>query len=384
VFCPGRHGLAEEGVALASISLEQRIADTGGRSAGFDYLRIVLAAAVVLWHSFTTAYGNGFAYSFLTTPWRPVVAVIVPMFFALSGWLVAGSLFRNSLPSFIGLRAIRIVPALAVETLLSAFVLGPLLTTVALSTYLTSPVFFKYLCNVIGWIHYQLPGLFLTNPVANRVNGQLWTVPWELWCYASLLIAGWLRIAKARTVFLGLTVLGTIGLFLFEVFVRHGGMDQENGVAPPALLMGFLSAVAIFLWRDKLPWSTTWAIASAVLLVGLLLIPGGDYLIGFPAAYVTIWLGLLNPKKEGFLKSADYSYGLYIYHYAIQQALVFSFVWARQWYIVFPATFVITGAFAAFSWHLIEKPALGLRRHLPHVDRFFASLSRSFKISQAL
>jgi peptidoglycan/LPS O-acetylase OafA/YrhL len=351
-----------------AITLEQRIAETGGRSTGFDYMRIALAVAVVLWHSFTTAYGNGFAYSFLTTPFRPLVAVLVPMFFALSGWLVAGSLFRNSIPAFLGLRVIRIVPALAVETLLSALILGPILTTAALGHYFASPIFFKYLANVIGWIHYQLPGLFLTNPVANRVNGQLWTVPWELWCYASLTVAGLLRLIRSRTLFLAAVIVGTVGLFGFEV-VMHGRMDQENGVAPPALLMAFLSAVALYLYRDRLPWSGVLCAVSAAVLVVLLFVPGGDYLIGFPAAYATIYLGLLNPEKVSLLRGADYSYGLYIYHYVIQQALVFILPNERHWYVVFPAVFVLGSGFAAFSWHLVEKPALTLKRYFPLIEQ---------------
>jgi peptidoglycan/LPS O-acetylase OafA/YrhL len=70
------------------MTLEERMAATGSRASGFDYLRIILATAVVFWHSFTTAYGNQFAYSFLSTPYRAPIAVLVPMFFALSGFLV--------------------------------------------------------------------------------------------------------------------------------------------------------------------------------------------------------------------------------------------------------------------------------------------------------
>lgn len=358
-------------------TLAERIEETGNRSTGFDYMRIGLATAVVFWHSFTTSYGNAFAYGFLTTPFRPLVAAIVPMFFALSGFLVAGSLFRNSVSTFVGLRVIRIVPALAVETLLSAFILGTLLTTVPLRQYFASPIFFKYLCNIVGWIHYQLPGLFLTNPVPNRVNGQLWTVPWELWCYFSLTLAALLRVVRMRAVFLGATVLGTIALFAFEALIHHGHMDQENGVAPPALLMAFLSAVAIYLYRDKLPWSGAWCAASAVVLVGLFEIPGGDYLVGFPAAYVTIYLGLLNPRKIRLLQGADYSYGLYIYHYVIQQAYVYLVPAGRHWYFVFPVSFVLGSAFAAGSWTLIEKPALRLRSRLPTFERLFGEKLRT-------
>jgi peptidoglycan/LPS O-acetylase OafA/YrhL len=358
-------------VRRGTVTIKMRQEETGGRATGFDYLRIILAVAVVFWHSFTTAYGNGFAYGFLTTPWRPFVAVIVPMFFALSGFLVAGSLFRNSKSTFIGLRVIRIVPALSVETLLSAIILGPMLTKFGLHAYFTSPILFKYLGNITGWIHYQLPGLFLTNPVANRVNGQLWTVPWELWCYALLLLSALTRVVRIRTLFAAAVIFGTIGLFVYEV-IAHGQMDQENGVAPPALLMGFLSAVVIYLYRDKLPWSGWLAVTSTVVMAALFWMPGGDYLIGFPAAYTTVYLGLLNPPKSW---GADYSYGLYIYHYVIQQALVFLLPASRHWYIVFPVSFVLTAIFAAGSWHLVEQPALKRKDLLPYIERFFARLN---------
>lgn len=366
------------------MTIGERMIVTGGRATGFDYMRIILAVAVVFWHSFTTSYGNGFAYSLLTTPIRPIVAVIVPMFFALSGFLVAGSLFRNTIASFIGLRVIRIVPALAVETLLSAIILGPLLTVLSSSSYFSSPIFYKYLCNILGWIHYQLPGLFLHNPVEGKVNGQLWTVPWELWCYAALTLGALIRIIRVRLLFVSLTILATISLFLAEIFVLHGGMDQENGVAPPALLMSFLSAVSIYLYRDKLPWSISLAIGSAAVLVALLFVPGGDYLLGFPAAYSTIYIGLLNPGKIKLLRGADYSYGLYIYHYVIQQALVSTLPVLRHWWFVFPASFVIGSAFAAFSWRFIEKPALKSRRYLPMVETLFGRIDLGKKMARSI
>jgi peptidoglycan/LPS O-acetylase OafA/YrhL len=275
----------------------------------------------------------------------------------------------------VGLRAIRIVPALAVETLLSAIILGPLLTTHAIRSYFTDPLFFKYLCNIVGWIHYRLPGLFLSNPVSDRVNGQLWTVPWELWCYLALIVAALSRSVRVRALFLTATVIATLALFGIEVLIRHGHMDPENGVAAPALLMAFLSAVSIYLYRDNLPWNGWGAAACGLVVLVLFLVPGGDYLVGFPVAYVTIYLGLLNPEKIGILKGADYSYGLYIYHYVIQQAFVFMLPAARHWYFVFPVSFILGSVFAGFSWHTIEKPALRSRKYLPWVERVFAAVS---------
>jgi peptidoglycan/LPS O-acetylase OafA/YrhL len=55
------------------------------------------------------------------------------MFFALSGFLVAGSPERSkTLLTFLGLRAIRIYPALGVEVVLSALLIGTAVTTLPL------------------------------------------------------------------------------------------------------------------------------------------------------------------------------------------------------------------------------------------------------------
>lgn len=67
------------------------------------------------------------------------------MFFALSGFLVAASFERTkTLGMFYGLRAIRIYPALAFDTIVSALILGPLFTGLPLSSYFSDPLFLRY------------------------------------------------------------------------------------------------------------------------------------------------------------------------------------------------------------------------------------------------
>lgn len=91
-------------------TFDERITETGGRTTGFDYLRIGLAVGVVAWHTIPLSYGPEAAKAVMTGPWRAVVAIILPAFFALSGFLVAGSLERNrSLFRFGSLRALRIL-----------------------------------------------------------------------------------------------------------------------------------------------------------------------------------------------------------------------------------------------------------------------------------
>jgi peptidoglycan/LPS O-acetylase OafA/YrhL len=130
-------------ICPAWVSLQDRLVATDGRPSGFDYLRLWLAISVVFIHCPTTTNG---ADPFVDTPLNAYVRAILPMFFALSGFLVAGSLERcKTLLGFLGLRVIRIYPALAVEVVLSAFLIGALVTTYPWSRYYSDPLFLLYL-----------------------------------------------------------------------------------------------------------------------------------------------------------------------------------------------------------------------------------------------
>src|SRR4051812_44634124 len=119
-----------------SLTIDARMIATRGRTTGFDYLRIGLAISIVLWHGIITSYGWAVEAVHWRAPEGVAFRFVLPMFFALSGFLVAGSLDRcRTLLGFFGLRVLRIVPALAVETTLSALIFGPLLTSDRLAEY---------------------------------------------------------------------------------------------------------------------------------------------------------------------------------------------------------------------------------------------------------
>lgn len=71
------------------------------RTTGFDYLRITLALAVLAWHSYGINFGRSAIDAFFdTSAFGPAIRLILPMFFALSGFLVTASLYRaNNLRS---------------------------------------------------------------------------------------------------------------------------------------------------------------------------------------------------------------------------------------------------------------------------------------------
>ena len=349
----------------------------GNRPSGFDVLRIALAVAVVLWHSFTTSYGSAWAHSVLVSPLRPLIYLILPAFFSLSGFLVAGSLERSSLMTFIGLRVIRIVPALVVETVISAFILGALLTTLPLAAYFSHPVMHRYLLNIIGIVHYQLPGVFLHNPIADIVNGQLWTVPWELRCYIALVVLALLRLDRNRHVFLGLGCVVPIAYVLASnIWWDADGIDQLSG---RALVLSFLCGVALFKFRDRISHNGLLFAASLLAFAALVYARYGEALLCIPASYITVYLGTLNGRRPVFLMTGDYSYGIFLYGYAVQQFIASLGPALQVWYVNFSLAGLLILIAAAVSWHVVERPALALRRYFPRLETAIFRMGRRLR-----
>lgn len=342
------------------ISLADRLTETRYRPSGFDYMRVVLALGVITWHSWLTSYGEHHHFDLGQNLMAPIALLIVPMFFALSGFLVAGSFERcKTLISFLGLRVFRIIPALAVEVLLSALILGPLLTDLPLKAYFADPAFHVYFLNILGDIHYYLPGVFTNNPV-HLVNGQLWTVPYELACYIALTVLSIAGIAKRRHWLLAVMALLYVGQAANWVLRPN---PNFHGAGGSTLVMAFIAGLLVYAYRDRLPWSPRLFVPAAILSVLLIKLPDGMRFAALPIAYATIYLGLLNPRRNRIVLSGDYSYGLYLYGFPIQQAVAAIDPSLRHWYlnllIAVPAAILV----ATGSWWLVEKPVLS-RRHV--------------------
>ena len=253
------------------------------------------------------------------------------------------------------------------EVLLSAFLLGPALSALPLRAYLEDPHLHAYFLNMLGDIHYVLPGVFLENPIANTVNAQLWTMPFELMCYLTiggLSLSGLLR---RRFAFLLFTLL-TQSLWAWHA-ISLGDTGSSNGASGEVLVVAFLAGLLIYLYRDRI--ILHWGIFAAVCLFAVWLssLPHGAYYLPLPAAYMVVYLGLLNPPLAPLIRSGDYSYGLYLYGYPIQQAIASFGPPARHWWInvglALPAALLV----AVCSWHVLERRALALRRHIPRLEQ---------------
>lgn len=349
-------------------SLGERLDARNGIGPGFDHLRIGLALAILLWHSFGLSYGSGWTETDpLVLQFRPLLCSLLAMFFALSGFLVIGSAIRlNDLRTFITFRVLRILPALATEISLSALVLGPALTVLPLRDYVADPHFISYFGSLIGWVRFVLPGLFVTNPVPDVVNGALWTVGPEIFCY----------------VMLSLLILTTIfrrpaWMLAFSLVYLAACLVSDVGVPPvitevlptKSLVWGFLAGNLVFHYRYRLPFLGRLAMLAGAGAMTLLAVAqaGGAYaVLVYPAvallAYVTAFIGLADLPPLPFFHRGDYSYGIYIFGFPMQQMIAHFLPAHRVWWVNFGLALPLTLVFAVLSWHLIEKPVLGMRK----------------------
>lgn len=364
---------------MATVTLEDRLVAADRRPSGFDYLRLILSISVVLAHTTNITHGMPWAVDVLSGPLRSVNAFILPMFFSLSGFLVAGSLERSrTLVSFLGLRVIRLVPALAVETVLASIILGTFFTTVPLHEYFSSHQFRTYFLNIVGSVHYTLPGVFISNPTSGIVNGQLWTLPFELKCYGAIALLSLIRVVRTSKLFIPTLLIINAVIFFFAV--RHGAGPNKPVVPGAILVQSFLFGIGLYLYRAKVLWNGWLALLSAVVGGALLmngLRPWGEILVGLPAAYLTIYLGLLQPKRLMVVSSGDYSYGIFLYGYPLQQTVVALMGPAGQhWWVNFIVALPVITCVAIFSWWCVEKPALRLRPYLFKLEDWVIAVAK--------
>ncbi len=369
-------------------SLQDRLVETSGRPRGFDYLRLALALGVIAWHGFPVTYSgdNGPATieALWAGPWRPAAYFIVPGFFALSGFLVAGSLERNPIPQFLTLRAMRIFPALTVETLISALILGPLLTTVPLHEYFSSKQFFSYFLNIIGLIHYELPGVFDGLPAGNTVNKQLWTVPYEFDCYFAITVLALLGFARKPIWLLVATFIAMLLLLARHRYGLHGAIPLERGSRPPGsmLLLSFLYGASFFLMRRRVPFSRLLFLLSGISYTMFVTSVQTEFLFLAvpPLVYIIVFLGLLDPPRTPFVVGADYSYGIYLYGFPLLQTVSYLLPSHRTWLFNVTLSTALALACAFLSWTFVETKILDQKsRIISFVSTVTAGISQKIK-----
>ncbi len=354
-----RRAVADEAPPQRPVRLS---ACSTGRANNILLLRLLAALAVLLFHCYALTGHWTDEPLWRLAPELNLGALGVQTFFLLSGFLVAQSWHRRPrLAEFAVARALRIYPALLAATLLT-LALGELSSPLRASAFWRDPLTLAYLAHTpLGFVvRHVLPGAFAGNPLPGAVNGSLYTLPYEVRLYCAVALVGVVGVLARRVALAALAgVLLAVALmapaWLAPVF---GYATTDHG---EALVLMFALGVLAYAWRDAIRLSRFAALGAVALVAADPFGVARGVLYPLLLGYVLLTLAYHPALRwRAFERCGDYSYGLYVYAFPIQQTLI-----ERLPGVLPPALLALAlpAALAAamLSWHALERPALGLK-----------------------
>jgi len=353
-------------------TLEEAFA--AGRAAGnsFDAIRLGAALMVLYAHAWYVATGanpTDFIERF-SHGQTGMGDLGIGIFFVLSGFLIAESWSRAPhVGVYAKNRALRILPALAVVVTATTVAVGPVFTRLPLADYYSAAETWAYLSNAIFFYwNDALPGVFEASAAKPAANGPLWTLHFEAVCYGAVALLGSLRI---------LTVRGCLWVFgvLLIILIAVGSevTSHAENYARQLATMGswFFGGVVFSVAKDRIRLDGRYAAGAFVLLLATGAANAGfDQAFAIAGAYLALWLGFadLGPlRRVG--EAGDFSYGLYIWSWPIQQAAALHLVDGSPLgtlAVSLPTAFLCAWA----SWRFVEAPALKLKTRSLAAHRF--------------
>lgn len=225
---------------------------------------------------------------------------------------------------------------------------------------------------------YTIGDLLSTTPYGEIVGGpsafigSWWSLRFEVICYLGLALLGALGLLRSRWVVGGVTLC--LGICCWALVLAQGWSSTAPslGHTPSFPLIGalnifhllflsylFLLGVCARTWSHHIPISGTGATLAAATFVATVFF-GGLLTVGLICyAYLIFWLTVALPTRLHRVgRRHDYSYGVYVYGFGVQQAVALA--GGAQW--GFAGYFVVcligTVVLAALSWHWVEAPAL--------------------------
>jgi peptidoglycan/LPS O-acetylase OafA/YrhL len=332
----------------------------------FDALRLALALMVVYNHANVLGGFGSEGFQTLVRGQTTAGTFAVVGFFAISGYLIAGSYERaRSIRVYLRHRICRIFPGYYVCQILVAFAFAPAIFFSLRGTLDGFPLW-----DADGAVRYVLNNAFLLirqNNIGNvieglpstlSINGPPWTLFAEFVCYLGVIVAGVAGFLRRDRAYL----LIVTALAVFLNAMRAGA----PGISYPALptfiaLADWWSFPATFLvgsccwaYRDVITFGRAGCFVFGMITIAAL--KYGGWLMLAPVVGTLLLLNLGYSFRIHLRH--DFSYGIYIYHWPCQQLLACFAFFRSSLPLFLAASLALTLVFAIASWFLVEKPAL--------------------------
>lgn len=324
------------------------------RKNNLDIIRFLAASLVLFSHAYPLTTGNNGSepFAILTNGEMTFGELAVAIFFIISGFLITQSFDRSKNPiNYFKARSLRIFPGLIFCVLLSIFLLGPILTKLSVKDYFANRETYDYLKTItLYWLQYDLPGMFPENIWPGAVNGSLWTLWYEFFFYIVVAVLGVTRMLNKRIVLFGF-ILATALYFL------------GRGAFYTDLFRYFGAGMVFYLYRKHIKLNGFIALLSLIILILTARNGYFEYSLSVAGTYLIFYFAFASKVKfYNFGKYGDFSYGIYIYAFPIQQIMTQAFnnqiTPLENFLLSFPVTLII----AIISWHMIEKQALKYKK----------------------
>lgn len=350
----------------------------GKRENNYDLIRLIAASLVIYSHSYPLTGNNPLEPLGKLTGDLSFGGLAVAIFFVISGFLVTKSYLKNDdLLFFLKSRMLRIFPGLSVSMLFCGFFIGTLVTTLPLHEYFLNREVYSFIYHNITLhnLHWDLPGVFATNIYKNGVNGSIWTLPIEFCLYLIIAALGVLSLLKKPLICSTVIVLSVVLMFICFFFFNS---TFESIISDGWLMNATCFAVGSLCFLLK-----RYCFINQVILIGLIAVSimalhtKFFLMICCPTICYAVFYFSYHPffNCKFLTRHGDFSYGLYIYGFPIQQVVSHYLHFSNPlllFFVAYPLALII----AILSWKFIEKPALSFKKK----SIIFALFNRSIMI----
>lgn len=330
------------------------------RDNNLNLIRAIAALAVLVSHAYPIALGAGTTEPLSRLLGHTLGTIAVYVFFVISGFLITMSFLRTKDTFwFSAARTARLMPGLIVSIVFVAFPIGLWTTTLPWDAYLTHADTYNFLWRNITMIkpQYTLPGVFETNPYPT-IEGSIWTLFYEVACYAGVLVLGVAGLLHRRlwvSVLLLAFIMSWDGSAAKALPYQLGKLHE--------LGLPFALGTLMYLWRDKIPMSLFGIPVTAALAWALADTRFYDAALHLAIGYTVFWLAFIpGGVLRAYNRLGDYSYGIYIYAFPAQGLAVWLYgpqSPLMNMALALPLTLIPS----VLSWHYVEKPSLdGLKK----------------------